>query len=282
MNIGIVGMGLIGGSFAHAVKEKTEHTVFAYDIVESAFLAAQMFGLAKDALNAETLPRCDLVLLAVPPSSAVEYMQENAARVKKGGVVVDCCGVKRTVQNKIAPIAAQNGFCFVGGHPMAGTQNSGLKNARSSLFKGASMLLSPGETADIQVLDNLKAFFLSLGFGEVVFVSGEVHDRRIAYTSQLAHVVSNAYIKSPTAAEHKGFSAGSYKDLTRVARLNEQLWTELFLDNADNLSAEIRLLIQNLTAYADAIEAQDENTLCALLKDGRERKEHIESEAVRR
>jgi prephenate dehydrogenase len=276
VTIGIVGLGLIGGSFARALADYSTHTVFACDKAESAFLAAKMLGVVAEELTDDTLARCDLVLLALAPGAAVDYVARRAARFAPGALLVDCCGVKRGVQARLAPLARANGFLFTGGHPMAGTQFSGFKHARSTLFKGASMILCPDEPADIKALATLKRFFLELAFGEVVFVSPEEHDRRVAYTSQLPHVLSSAFIKSPTAAMHKGFSAGSYKDMTRVARLNEDMWTELFLANRDNLGREIDGLVAALTAYAQALKAGDGETLRQLLKDGREQKERIE------
>ncbi len=272
MNIGIVGLGLIGGSIAKAIKEFTTHKIYGYDINESTTLAATLVNAIDGTLNENTLPTCDIVIVSLYPEATLDYVKSNAENFKKGGIVIDCTGVKRSICNALNPVADKNGFIFIGGHPMAGTQFWGFDYSRASLFKGASMILTPHNVNDIAVLDTVKKFFCSLGFSEVTFTTPEEHDKIIAYTSQLAHIVSNAYVKSPTAFKRKGFSAGSYKDLTRVAKLNEEMWTELFAENSDNLTVEIDLLIENLTKYADALRSGNNDELKHLLKDGRDTK----------
>jgi len=275
MTVGIVGLGLIGGSFARAARA-VSHKTLAFDIDKNAVLEAKLVGAIDGELSAETLPSCDFVIVAVFPSAAIAYIKENAAFFKKGAVVIDCCGVKRGICAEIAPIANERGFVFIGGHPMAGTQFWGFRHSRDSLYKNAPMILTPPDGTTPEVLEKCKKFFLSIGFGDVVFTTPEEHDRIIAFTSQLPHAVSSAYIKSPAAAEHRGFSAGSYKDLSRVAKLNEVMWSELFLSNADNLAFEIESMIARLTDYLEAIKAEDAERLRLLLKQGREIKEKIE------
>lgn len=271
MNIGIIGLGLIGGSMAKAIKEATSHKVYGYDILESTVLAAQLTKSVDGILDTETLRECDIVIVSLYPQATVDYVVSNASVFKKDCVVIDCSGVKRSVCTKLESVAQKNGFTFIGGHPMAGTQFWGFDYSRSSLFKGASMILTPHST-DIAVLEKVKELFIAIGFADITFTTPEEHDRIIAYTSQLAHVVSNAYVKSPTALDRKGFSAGSYKDMTRVAKLNENMWTELFLENRDYLAEEIDLLIKNLSQYKNALENNDEAELRKLLKDGRDTK----------
>ena len=270
MKIGITGLGLIGGSMAKSIKETKEHTVYGYDIDESAILAAELTGAIDGILNEENVSDCDLVIVSLYPEATVDYIIKNADKFKKNCIVFDCSGIKRTVCDRINPVAKKYGFTFIGGHPMAGTQFWGFGSSRASLFKGASMILTPCGISDIAVLDKAKHFFLSLGFSEITFSSPEEHDRIIAYTSQLAHIVSNAYIKSPTALDRKGFSAGSYKDMTRVAKLNEKMWTELLIENNDCLVNEIDILINNLQRYKEALKKADSEALCALLKEGKD------------
>jgi prephenate dehydrogenase len=276
MTIGIIGLGLIGGSLAKAVKENTDYKVLTYDKNQSVNLQAKLENASDGVLGADNLKDCDFVMIALYPGATVNYIKENAGLFKKGAIVVDCAGTKRSVCEIAAKAAKENNFIFIGGHPMAGTQFSGFRNSRSSLFRNAPMLLVPCPDESIKNLEKAKKFFLHAGFGSVVFTTADEHDRRIAYTSQLAHVVSNAYVKSPHASEHKGFSAGSYKDLTRVARLNEDMWTELFLENGDNLLYEIDFLINSLGEYKTALENRDGERLKALLKEGVERKERVE------
>jgi prephenate dehydrogenase len=276
MTTGIIGLGLIGGSLAKAIKENTNYKVLAYDKNQSVNLQAKLEGASDGILQSENLAECDFVLVALYPKAAIDYIKTNAKLFKKGAVVIDAAGVKTNICKEIAPVAKKHGFTFIGGHPMAGTQNTGFRHSRSTLFKGAPMLLIPCADEGIKTLEKAKKFFIEIGFGSVVFTTPEEHDKRIAYTSQLAHVVSNAYVKSPQASEHKGFSAGSYKDLTRVARLNEEMWAELFLENRGNLLGEIDFLINSLSEYKSAIENNDNDRLKSLLKEGVERKERVE------
>ncbi len=272
MNIGIVGLGLIGGSMAKSTKARTAHTVYGSDLDHETMTLARMCGAIDAPLTEETLPLCDLVLLAIRPGAAGAWAGENAPLLKKSAILVDLCGVKRTVVAAIAPIAAQYGFAYIGGHPMAGRERGGFTSATDSLYVGASMILTPDKRTDMQLLETLKAYFLDIGFANLTFSDPEEHDRIIAFTSQLAHITSSAYVKSPEAQRRRGFSAGSFADMTRVARLDEDMWTELFLDDADYLTAELDVLIQNLTDYADALKARDAERLRALLKEGREKK----------
>lgn len=272
LTVGIVGLGLIGGSFAKALKAHTNHRVLADDRDKTTLLAAQMTGDIDGVLDDSSLPQCDVLLLSLYPEATVDYLTDRAKLLKKNCTVIDCCGVKRFVCERIEPLAKKQGFLFIGGHPMAGAQFSGFSHARDNLFKGASMILAAEEINDILLLERLKKFFTSLGFEKLTITTPEEHDRIIAYTSQLAHVVSNAYIKSPTAQRRSGFSAGSFRDMTRVARLNVPMWTELFLENGDFLAEEIDLLIKNLQAFSDTIKAGNAEALSVLLRDGAEQK----------
>ena len=275
MIVGIVGLGLIGGSMAKAYK-KAGCTVYCCNRTEQTVRFAQLAGAADGLLDGETIPRCELILLTVYPEASVDWLRAHRQEIAKTATVIDCCGVKRAVCEACFAIAAAQGFEFVGGHPMAGTQFSGFKYSDGDLFRGAPMVLVPKKGVDMAYLENIKRLLQPAGFGTLSVTTAEEHDRLIAFTSQLAHVVSNAYIKSPTARRHAGFSAGSYKDLTRVAWLNETMWTELFLDNRDDLIFELDHIIGELEKYKAALEAGDGETLKALLKEGREIKEEVD------
>ncbi len=276
MKIGIVGLGLIGGSLAKALKYNTEHTVLGTDTDRDVLLKAKLLGAVDEELCEQDLAQCDLLIVALYPQDTLDFVQQNAAKFKKGAIVMDCCGVKRVICAPLMACAKENGFHFYGAHPMAGLHFSGFQYSEVTMFENASMILIPPDDADIETLAALKALFKSIGFTNIQISNPDEHDRIIAYTSQLAHVVSNAYVKSPEAKVHKGFSAGSYKDLTRVAKLNADMWTELFLDNQDNLTAELDALIANLQQYSAALKAKDAQTLHALLKAGSDRKEQID------
>ena len=277
MDIGIVGLGLIGGSLAKAISQNTDHTVYGTDVSDSVVKKAVLVNAIEQPLTNDILSHCDIIIVALYPNATIDYVKAHAHLIKKGAIVLDCGGVKGIVCDALMPLAEEKGFIFIGGHPMAGLEHSGFTYAKKSLFNNASMIITPTK-APIEKLEQLKQIFNSIGFTNIEVSTPDDHDRKIAFTSQLAHVVSNAYIKSPTAQEHIGFSAGSYKDLTRVAKLNENMWTELFLDNAENLTMEIDSLIAELQKYSSAIKSNDAETLKALLKDGREKKERIDKE----
>lgn len=274
---GVVGLGLMGGSFAKAF-HAAGHEVYAWNRTHSTLELAEI-EVVDGELDAETIPTCELIVLAGYPQSVVDWLTENAELVSPGAIVIDTVGVKRKICTECEALCRDRPFYFVGCHPMAGTQYAGYAHSRATMFKGAPMVVVPPDMDQFErlgVLERLKELLEPCGFGSFTLATAEQHDRLIAYTSQLAHVVSNAYVKSPSAQEHKGFSAGSYKDLTRVARLNAPMWTELFLDNADNLSAEIGGLIDNLQAYKDAIDAGDAERLEALLVEGDQLKRKAE------
>lgn len=272
MNVGIVGLGLIGGSMAKSVKARTAHTVWGTDLDRETMALARMSGAIDGALTEENLPQCDLILAAICPGAAVKWVKEHAGRISKSAILVDLCGVKRVVVEALAPVAEEHGFAYIGGHPMAGRERGGFTASSEDLYVGASMILTPDKRTDMQLLETLKAFFLDVGFAGLTFSDPEEHDRIIAFTSQLAHITSSAYVKSPEAQRRRGFSAGSFQDMTRVARLDEDMWTELFLDDADYLVRELDILIENLTAYSEALKSGDGPRVRALLKEGRELK----------
>ena len=274
-NIGIVGLGLIGGSFAKAY-HAAGHKVLAFDTDEAILDFARLSGNVDDVLTRENLKDCDLILICVYPQAAVDFLEAEGPYFGKHPIVIDCCGTKRVLTEAGMAAAKRHGFTFVGGHPMAGTQYSGFKHARKDMYKGAPMVIVPPTNDDIDLLMRIKELLKPVGFRSITVSSAEEHDEMIAFTSQLAHVISSAYIKSPTARAHKGFSAGSYKDMTRVAWLNPDMWTELFLDNKENLVHEIDLLIEHLSEYKEAIAAEDSETLRKLLQEGKTLKEEID------
>ncbi len=275
MTVGILGLGLIGGSLARAYA-KTGHTVLACETDGNMLAFAQLSGAVHGALNSSNIPSCDLILLAIYPGGSAAWLEQHAHLVSSEALVLDCCGVKREICSRCFPLAEQYGFTFIGGHPMAGTHNSGFKYSRSNLFQGAPMVLVPPRFDNITLLQRAKDALTPCGFGSFSVTTAEDHDRMIAFTSQLPHIVSNAYIKSPTAFEHRGFSAGSYKDLTRVAWLNAPMWAELFLSNRDHTLYELKTYIASLEAYREAIENRDYNTLVTLLEEGKRRKEEVD------
>ncbi len=275
MTIGVVGLGLIGGSAAKAFKT-AGYKVLAYDIDTRITGFAQLEGVVDGELTVSNLCSCDLLLLTATPKAVAAYLKDNAGHIHPHTLVIDFCGTKQMVCSLGFTLAAEHGFTYVGGHPMAGLQYSGYKYSKPTLYNGASFIMVPPVHDDIALLDRVKQALLPLGFKKFVVTDAGFHDRMIAYTSQMCHVVSNAFIKSPSAKLHRGYSAGSFRDFTRVSRLNENMWTELFLENKEYLLGELDFLIRSLGEYRDAIAAGDEETLCTLLRDGRIAKEETE------
>lgn len=281
MTVGVVGLGLIGGSMARAYKS-ADKKVLGADINEASLGYALLSGIIDEGLTKENIGLCDLLFIALYPEAAESYLEDNAEYINSSCTVIDLCGTKRRICEKGFRLAKKHGFTFVGGHPMAGTQFSGIKYSRKDLFRGAPMVIVPPRFDDIALLDSIKNMLSPAGFGSISVTTARKHDEMIAFTSQLAHVVSNAYIKSKTAESHGGFSAGSYKDMTRVAWLNEKMWTELFSENSDYLITELDYIISSLTEYKTALENNDKNTLCRLLRDGREMKEKIDGNSQKK
>lgn len=276
MLVGIIGLGLMGGSLAKAISFGTEHTVWGTNRSQEAVRKALFAGAIDKELNKEDLSECDLVIVSLYPQATVDYIKENAHLFKKGAIVMDISGVKRFVCDALYETAKENGFVFIGAHPMAGLHLSGFEHSTAKIFNNSSMILTPYEDTPEGDINTVKEFFLKIGFTNIQMSTPDEHDKIIAFTSQLAHVVSNAYVKSPNALIHKGFSAGSYKDLTRVAYLNENMWSELFLENKDNLVNEIDSIVNNLIQYKVALENNDCEKLTVLLRDGKNLKEQID------
>ena len=275
MNVGILGLGLIGGSLARAYA-MAGHTVNATQRNEDMLQFAMLAGAVHGRLDETTIPRCDLILLAIYPDGSASWLEKNAHLVSPTALVMDCCGIKREICERCFPLAERYGFTFVGGHPMAGSQFSGFKYSRATLFKGQPMVLVPPRFDDMGLLDRCKSALAPCEFGMFSVTTAADHDRMIAFTSQMPHILSNAFIKSPTAGSHKGFSAGSYKDLTRVAWLNAPMWAELFMENKDYILDELNFYLESLAAYRNAIENDDLESLTALLEEGKRRKEEVD------
>lgn len=278
--VGVLGLGLIGGSMARALHGRTEHEVLGLD-ADAAVIAhalsdgAISSGAYLDEDMAALAAACDVLLVALYPGAAVAAMERLAPSLRPGALVVDCCGVKRPVCAALEPLSRRYGFTFIGGHPMAGLERFGYDNSSAALFDGASMILTPAPDIAPETVRRTGEFFTALGFARIRLCTPEEHDRMIAYTSQLAHVVSSAYVQSDTALSHVGFSAGSFQDMTRVARLYEPMWTELFLDNAEPLLWELDGLIGRLQRFSDAIRSGDRDALYGMLHAGRVQREQI-------
>lgn len=276
MNVGIVGLGLIGGSMAKAYKRDENIKVFAFDKDKKTTDFAILSQAVDVELTDENMKECDLLFICVYPDAAKEFIKEKSKYISKKTVVIDCLGIKTEICKIGFSYAKKYGYTFVGGHPMAGTHNSGFKYSRATLFDNAPMVIVPPRFDDMNLLDNIKTMLSPAKFGFISVTTAEEHDKMIAFTSQMPHIVSNSFIKSPTARNHKGFSAGSYKDLTRVAWLNPSMWAELFMANKENILNELDIFIENTLKYRKAIEENDSQKLIELLDEGRRIKAEVD------
>lgn len=275
MIIAVIGLGLIGGSLAKAITKYTNHTVIGIDKNQEVLNSALKEGAIHAIGSAESLSRADISILAIYPKQTVEYVRENAALFKKGSIVTDTCGIKGEICEALVPVAEENGFYFIGGHPMAGKETFGFANAQAELFENASYILTPCG-APQEKTDVLRHLSHELRFSGTAVTTPQEHDRIIAFTSQIPHALACAYVLIPEAQNHKGFSAGSYRDVSRVAKINENLWTDLFLSNRGALCDELGLLIQNLEKIKQAVAAENAPEIRRILKEGRLVKEALD------
>ena len=255
MTVGIRGMGLIGGSFEKAFQNA------GYRVLN-----------LKDATAAD-IRSCGLVVVCLPPLLVAPWIAEHADEFAAGALVTDAAGVKGVVCAALADLSKTARWTYVGGHPMAGKERSGYANASADLFRGASMIFTPYAWTDPVAVERLKSLFAEIGFSRFVVTEPDRHDEMIAYTSQLAHVVSSAYVRDELSSSHLGFSAGSYQDMTRVATVDPNMWTDLFLSNRAALEAVLARLIDRLDGYRDALRAADAEALRSMLAEGRRMKE---------
>lgn len=273
-NIMVVGLGLIGGSIAKALSAFTSHRVLGMDLDPEVLDEAIACGAIERRGYEEDLPKTDILWLCLYPQAAVEFVRKHGETLKQSCVVTDACGIKNAVCPQLKELSEELGFVFVGGHPMAGKERNGFAVSEATLFRGASYLLVPCG-APQWAESTMEELALQMGFGRVVKTTPEHHDEMIAYTSQLPHALACAYVLSPRCPGHKGYSAGSYRDVSRVARINETLWTELFLENREALFRELSTLIGNLQEIQNALNAEDAQALKGLLRQGREVKEAL-------
>ena len=261
LKIGVAGLGLIGGSLALALR-RAGHKVTGCNRSR----AAAEYALVNGVIDEEgDVTRCDAAFVALPPAATVDFI---CSRDWGDTVVADICGVKGYVEERVR--ALRPDIKFVGAHPMAGKEVSGVQNACADLFDNASMVLTRNIYTDERAYGLIKRLVKDMGFKRLVECSAQVHDKKIAYTSQLAHVVSNCYVKDGEIEGCLGFTGGSFQDMTRIAGVDEELWAELYLINGQNLIKNIDNLVARLSEVSSALSAGDRATLVSLLKAGRE------------
>ncbi|MCQ4021564.1 MULTISPECIES: prephenate dehydrogenase [unclassified Ruminococcus] len=275
MKIAVVGLGIIGGSMAKAIKKYTEHYVIGINRTRSTLEKALECGAIDEIGDEDSVKDADIIILGLYPALAVDFIKRNCDKIKKTAIVTDTSGIKAAICPELDKIARENGFTFIGSHPMAGKETNGFDSADADLFFGASFIVVPGN-APYSKVRKLCRLAMNMGFSSVRFTTTEEHDRMIAYTSQLPHVLACAYVLSPQCPNHKGFSAGSYRDVSRVAKINATLWSELFIENREPLMAEIDTLINNLKLIKKDIEAENTDELIKTLDKCRQIKEQLD------
>ncbi len=270
LTITVVGLGLMGGSLCKALRKACPTLkLLGADLNENVLSIATKENLIDQPLSDANISKTDVLILAVPPFATVKVLTEMAPKLKRGTIVTDLCGVKRFIVKNCNPICEEYGLNFIGAHPMAGKEKSGILEADAQLFMGASFIITPTENTPSFVIDTLSFISKAIGCSHLTFTTPEEHDRMIAFTSQLPHVLAGCYVQSPCSANHKGFSAGSYRDVSRVATVDENLWCELFSENSDILSDELQQLILRLENFRKAIFAKDKTAMSDMLKAGR-------------
>ncbi len=266
--IAIVGLGIIGGSICASLT-RAGYRVDGFGRSRSSIDYALQAGYIQQEGN--DLADYDVVFLALPPYATIEYLQN--ATFKNGALVSDICGVKEIMEKSVYQQARN--YRYVGIHPMAGKETSGISSASPDLFQKANLIITWAKQTAQKDVEEIKEYANAMGFGQIVECTAQEHDKKIALTSQLAHIVSNAYVKSPQVKDYEGFTGGSFQDMTRIAGVDEKIWTPLYACNRENIIEELKGLIEHLSVYLDALQEKDDERLAETLKEGRLIREKI-------
>lgn len=263
MNITVYGLGIIGASVCVSLK-RAGHKVLGKNRSRGAIDYALEHSYIDG--QAQSFEGAEVVVLALPPRVCMEVLDKGV--FPQGCIVTDICGVKVPIEKAV--YAKPRNYYYVGLHPMAGKETSGITSASVDLFDGKNLIMTRGKNTDENAFAVIRQLGEEMGFSRIAECSAEEHDRMIALTSQLAHVVSNAYVKSPQTADCLGFTGGSFQDMTRVAGVDEDIWTELFFLNRENLVPQLDRLCAHLLEYKRALERDDEEEMKTLLREGKE------------
>ncbi len=272
MKILIAGLGLIGGSICKALHAYTDHSVYGWNRSEQTARKALeehvIDGIVKDDCSG-----FDMIIVCLYPKHVREWVRAHADTMSEGTIVVDVSGVKTDLPEEMTALCAQHGVHYLSTHPMAGKEKAGYAVSDEDLYQGANFIITPLPETPKFVIAQVRNLAHQIGFRRFVITTPEMHDRMIAYTSQLAHVVSSSYVESPVIELESGFSGGSFHDMTRIAAMNEDMWTGLFMENRESLLRELDILMENLGEYRKALAESDEARVYALIREGRLRKE---------
>ncbi len=267
-SIAVIGMGIIGGSICGALT-RAGYVVDGFSRSQKSLDYALEAGYIRAV--GEDISLYDVVFISVPPDATIEYLDN--APFKKGALVADICGVKEVMEQTV--YAKPRDYRYVGLHPMAGKETSGITSASATLFQGANLIITHAPKTSLADVAEMKEYVLAMGFGKIVECTAREHDKKIALTSQLAHIVSNAYVKSEQVQECDGFTGGSFQDMTRIAGVDETIWTPLYAHNRENIIIELDGLISQLSVYKQALQAHDDKALAKALQEGRLIREQI-------
>lgn len=275
-NITIVGLGLIGGSFAMALKELNPKNLWAIDIDEEAIKTAEKMGIIdKGYTDPETpLKKSDIVIICIYPNLTVKFIKDNMENFKSGAIITDTAGIKEKLIEEIYTSIRED-VDFIGGHPMAGRESKGLGYATKDIFNNANYLITPTDKNKEENIKRIEELVKAIGFKSIVSLNPSHHDEIIAFTSHLPHIMASALIISDNRSDTKFFVAGSYRDATRVAKINADLWTELIMDNRDNTLEQIEVFENSIANFKRAIMNNDKENLKLLFRKGSQKREEL-------
>ena len=263
----VVGLGLIGGSIARRLRGFKDTKIIGIDIDQRTLDMAMSDGVIDEGYtDGSVIKDADFILLCLYPERNVEFIKKYCKDLKKGAVITDVSGVKRFVIDSIKDVIPDD-VDFVGGHPMAGRETGGYQSSTDTLFDGASYLITPTPDNSAEAIALVREFAEYIGCVHIVTTTPKEHDAIIAYTSQLMHIVAIALCDNPMIERSTYFSAGSLRDCTRVAVINEKMWSELFLENKDELSMRIEEMQDSLEKIKEALKNDDRNKLEDIMKD---------------
>lgn len=276
MEITIVGLGLIGGSMALALRKMNPRKIWAIDvdqiILEEAYVQGIIDGGSSD--GADILRHSDLVVMCIYPGLAIQFMKENMANFKSGAVITDTGGIKGKIVREIWKVLRED-LDFVGGHPLAGKECSGFRHASADLLMGANYLVTPVEKNKKESIAIVEKMICSMGCQKPIYMSPDKHDEIIALTSQLPHLIATALMNSSSYYDTDKLIGGSFRDATRVAQMNVRLWSELLVENKGNILTQIDIFMDNITRMKDALTRGDEDSLIQLLNKGNQARQQF-------
>ncbi len=281
LTYGIVGLGIMGGSIAKAIRENilcqsgSTGKIYVCNRSTACLTQAINEGVADKAFTAneydKMLPECDFVYVCLYPHATIDFMIENKEFFKSGAIVTDISGVKGIFEKSL-PSILRSDVDFIIGHPMAGGEKEGYVNSTAKMFINHNYILCPLESNKAENLDLMRDFICAIGFTRITETTCDIHDFKIGFTSQLCHVIACSLVDSAKDEQITAFGGGSFEDLTRIAMINAPLWTELFISNKEKLVSHIENFENEINKFKTAIQTEDKETLMNLMEESREKR----------